>query len=185
MENKDNIAGVEFNPPAPNPRDALQEKLAAAQVAMAGPERVAKHEEDLKRETAKKQKLETEKRLAEINKQKEKFEVDWITLDDKRKEINLNLTPILTDEKTLEEEEAKVELEEARATAPGDKQLAENKRWAAQTKRHQLEEKKWTLQESLKQAEDKIAALTTQYQTLLDEEDKLKQQLIALEPLLG
>ncbi|MEK7505203.1 MAG: hypothetical protein AAB589_02900, partial [Patescibacteria group bacterium] len=68
---------------------------------------------------------------------------------------------------------------------PADKQLAENKRWATQTKRRAIEEKKWGFQTELTQVEGKIEVSTQKYRTLLDEEDGIKTRLDALKNILG
>ncbi len=186
MEKQTEVAGVEFNPPTATVSGAdINDKLAAAQAAMAGPERLAKQEEANKKDGARKEQSELEKKISLLDQQKSALELEWITLDDKRKELNTKLTPLLTDEKALEEEEAKNELEEARAAAPADKQLAENKRWATQTKRRAIEEKKWGFQTELTQVEGKIEVSTQKYRTLLDEEDGIKTRLDALKNILG
>ncbi|MEK7505183.1 MAG: hypothetical protein AAB589_02785, partial [Patescibacteria group bacterium] len=116
MEKQTEVAGVEFNPPTATVSGAdINDKLAAAQAAMAGPERLAKQEEANKKDGARKEQSELEKKISLLDQQKSALELEWITLDDKRKELNTKLTPLLTDEKALEEEEAKNELEEARA----------------------------------------------------------------------
>ncbi len=179
------VAGIEFNPPPVTGAAAIKEKVAAAQAAMAGPERVAKWEQEEKAKTAKVEQAELEKKLSQITSQKEKLELNWITLDDKRQTTSLKLKPLLEEEKKLEEEEAKLEMEEARASQPELKKAAEEKRWQAQGRRHTLEEQKWTLEADLTSAIKTIESETQKYRLLLAEEDTLKTRLAELERIIS
>ncbi|MBI2097815.1 MAG: hypothetical protein HYT46_02710 [Candidatus Vogelbacteria bacterium] len=163
-----------------NPADELEEKRRAAQLAMEGPEWTAKRErETLERQTAT-EKAKLEQALANLEKQKEALELDWIKLDDERKIIREKLAPILEREKQAEEAEAKLELDEAKAALVKDKQEVEKKRQTIQETRQAAEKEKWVLQEKIWQIESLIEANTVKYRARLDEEDEAKKQLAAL-----
>lgn len=180
-EKKGVVAGVEFNPPPPSAETAIKQRIADAQAAMAGPERVAQWEQEEKTKSAKAERGELEKKLRKIEEQKDKMELGWIAWDDKRRTLSTTLRPILDEEKKLEEEETKLELEEAKTVVPTEKKAVEEKRWQSQTKRRTLEEQKWKIEANLAEIEKGVGEETKKYQDLLNEEDALKSRLQEIE----
>lgn len=163
----------------PNAPDELTLKREEARVAMEGPERTAKRERDEQLKQMQTGQEELQKRLLGIRKEKERLELDWIELDNKRKAIRQVLNPLLDEEKKIETEEADLEAEEAKIGLPQDKRVVEEKRWQVQNHRKELEEKKWTEEDKLIKIEGAIAQNTARYRLLLDEEDQLQTKLDA------
>lgn len=172
-------------PPTPQPvvtkpTEPL-DKIEIARMAMEGPERTAKRKEEEHEEVVKGEIAVIDKRLAEILKEKEKLELAWVDLDDKRSAIKQTLDPIKEKEKAAEAEEAALEEEEARQPFPKEKRLAEEKRWPVQEKRHQIETEKWQVEQKMMTVEEKVAENTNAYQKFLDEEEELKTKKATLE----
>lgn len=155
----------------------LEQKRRAARQAMEGPEWTAKREHEEKEKKVSETRGQVEKRLKEAAQKKETLELEWVKADDRRKIINDQLAPILAREKQIEETESGLELEEAKAVNPQDKQVAEKKRQQTQTERQETERAKWEWQEKLWQLDKVIEVNTTKYRALLDEEDTAKKQL--------
>ena len=143
---------------------------------MEGPERTAKRREEEQERVLKGEMAVLDKRLSEITKEKEKLELKWVELDDKRTEIKKVLDPIKDKEKTVEAEELVLEEEEARQPFPKEKHTTEDKRWAVQEKRHQIEGEKWPLEQKILALDEQVAANTATYQKFLDEETELKNK---------
>lgn len=156
---------------------SIEDKLQAAKEAMEGPERTAKRAEEEKARSTSEQKGKFEKELAALAKEKEQLEIAWVTFDDQRKAIRLDLNPLLEKEKQIEEAEAKLETEEVTAVVPQTKQAVEKKRWLIQDQRKEVEKTKWGLQEKLWQMEAEIDKNTKHYRELLTQEDKLQEEL--------
>ncbi len=156
---------------------SIEDKIQAAKEAMEGPERTAKRLEEEKTRTVSEQKNKFEHELATLNKEKEKLELAWVTNDDVRKAIRLDLNPLLEKEKQIEEAEAKLETEEAASSLPQNKQAVEKKRWLIQDQRKEVEKSKWTFQEKLWQVEAEIDKNTKRYRDLLTQEDKIQEEL--------
>lgn len=156
---------------------SIAEKLEAARVAMEGPERAAERQLREKEEKAKMATAELEAQKAIIEKDKEKLELGWISLDNTRTALKKSLEPILAEEVTVEEEEKKCELEEEGAALPEQKQVAEKKRQGLEDKRKEIEQRKWVIQDKVKRIELEIEANTKQYQPLLDEEEKIIEEI--------
>lgn len=163
--------------PAVDEAANLEEKKEIARQAMEGAEWTAKRENEEKTKKTQAAMADLTKRLAEIHTEKEKLELEWISLDDTRRKIRKVLEPILVEEKKIEEEEANLELEEEKAAIPAEKQVVEKKRWAVQDKRKELEQKKWGDEDKMTKIEKTINENTTRYRQLLDEEDKLQTQI--------
>ena len=155
----------------------LSPKRAEAQAALAGSEWTAKQERETKSKTLKSENDTLVQKLAEIAKQKEKLELEWIELDNQRRGIRTILNPLLDEEKKIELEEAGIEAEEAKIGLAGDKQVVEKKRWTNQDKRKEVEKKKWSEEEKLTKIEAIIQANTTKYRALLDDEEKSEKRL--------
>ena|SRR3989344_3470878 len=159
---------------------SIEEKIQAAREAMEGPERTAKRAQEEKTQVMSSQKSKLNQDLAELNKEKEKLEIAWVTYDDQRKAVRLDLNPLLEKEKQIEEAEAKLETEEATAALPQNKQVVEKKRWLIQDQRQEVEKVKWGLQEKLWQMEAEIEKNTKRYRELLIQEDELQVKLKSL-----
>lgn len=152
----------------------INKKLDQARLAMEGLERTEKRLEEERKQTTQKEQEEIKSKLAELDKNKEVLELDWVKLDDQRQLIKNALKPILEAEKQAEDAEATIELEEAKTTTPQEKTVIEKKRWEAQDKRRQAEKEKWDLQAKLWKIEETIQINTKKYRELLDTEDKLR-----------
>lgn len=162
----------------------LEEKIRLAKLAMEGPERTAKREKGEKEKEIIAEKNKLQSRLAEIDKEKEKLEIAWIDMDQKRAGLKGVINPILEKEKLIETEEAKLEETEAHTLSERDKQAYEKKRAEIETKRQAVEKEKWSYEESLWKIEDEIKVNTTKYQTLLDEEEQLNNKIEDLDQQL-
>lgn len=152
---------------------AAEDRRRAAMLAMEGPERTARREEQEKTRQAREQKHEFEERLNQIAKQKEKLELGWIDLDEQRKKLKATLAPILEQEKQVQAEEVAAEEEEEKTGLPKEKHLVEEKRWVIQQKRKQIEDEKWKTEEKVVKLEEAIEANTNEYRSILDEEEKI------------
>jgi hypothetical protein len=160
--------------------ETINEKLESAKQAMEGPERTAKREREEKAEIAGEQISDLSQKKAELNKQKETFEINWVELDNQRTDLRSKLQPILDAETEAETEEEKIELEEKSSTIPVQKAEVEKKRQEIQEKRKGWEMQKWGLQEKLTRLEEAIAENTKKYQVLLAQEDTLDQEIDSL-----
>lgn len=171
--------------PAPKKELTIEERLEAARLAMEGPERSAGR---IKRQTEEKVNEETAELSEEkdvLDKKKEKLELAWIDLDAKRGVLKKDLDPILAEEEKIESEDKSAETAEEVAGLPAQKQAAEKTRQEKDVARKAVEEKKWVIQDKIAKLEGQIDENTKQYQTLLDEEEKiltkideLKNQLV-------
>ena len=159
------------------PNNILAEKIAAAQAALTGPERLQKKEQAEKIKGLNQEKAELENRQTQIQKEKEALEISWINFDDRRKNTRATLAPLLEQEKQVEDEEAKLELEEAKTVVPQERQALEKKRSLVQNRRQEIERQKWELEEAVWKVEAAIEANTKKYRGLLDEEDKIMARL--------
>lgn len=151
-----------------------------ARLAMEGEERTQKRERETKIKSIKTEREQISERLRAVLADKEKLELAWVELDNARKLIRKNLEPILAEEKSFETEESALEDEEAKIGLAKDKQVVEKKRWLAQDKRRAAEEKKWQEEDKLAKLDQTIEANTTNYRSLLDEEEKLETRLTEL-----
>lgn len=163
-----------------SPEDALETKRLEARTAMEGPEWTAKRERETRERQITSEKTRLEQLLANLDKQKETLELEWIKLDDQLQILREKLAPILEREKQAEEAEAKLELDEAKTVLAKDKQEIERKRQTIQETRQAAEKEKWVLQEKVWQIESVIEANIVKYRARLDEEDEAKKQLAAL-----
>ena len=171
--------------PKETPEALFERKREEARAAMEGPEWTEKRERSEREKQTLSERETLEHLTADITKQKDKLELDWIALDDQRKIIRETLAPILEREKVAEEEEARLELEEAKTGLPRPKQEIEKNRWAAQDKRRSAEQEKWGLQEKLFKLEQAIEVNTQKYRALLDQEDTAQTKLNAIQAQSG
>lgn len=162
-------------------KDSLKNQLEKARRAMEGPERTLKRERyeiENKVETEK-ERLENE--LAIINKDKERYEINWVVLDNKQTEFKKILTPIKEEEERIELEEDKLEGLEHTTSDIKERQEIEKKRWAIQDKRKEIEKEKWLLEDKILNIDSELKKNTTEYQKLLDREYAIKQKIDNLE----
>ncbi len=161
----------------PEEKSVLVDEEAArreqARRALEGKEWTNKREVEERAKTIQEQIAVAEKKLAELRQQKEKLELAWVDLDDRKKNIRLILNPLLDEEKKLEAEEVKLEAEEASIGVPESKHALEIKRWPIQEKRKEIEQKKWQEEEKIIAIDQIVESNTKAYRVLLAEEDKL------------
>ncbi len=166
--------------PAPSNTQTLEEKLQAAKLAMEGPQYTAKREARERDAVVKAKHEQIDARLAEIAQGKEKLETEWIELDEKRAVIKQALAPLLEEEKKSEDAEAALEEQERASVVTPERQQIEQRRYETELTRRKIEEGKWGLENEITQLEKQIEANTTQYRTLLDEEENLHAELSVL-----
>lgn len=167
-------------PTAEKSEPSLDEKLRAAKLAMEGPQYTAKREAREREETVKAKHEKIEARLAQIAGDKEKLEIQWIELDEKRSVIKQALTPLLEEERKAEDAEAALEEQERASVVAPERQQIEQRRYETELTRRKIEEGKWGLENEITQLEKQIEENTTQYRALLDEEENLHTELSTL-----
>ena len=162
------------------PEAIFERKRAEARKALEGPEWTEKRERSERDKASETERATLEQQLAGILKEKEKLEIDWVTLDDQRKIINQALAPIMERERATETEEARLEIEELKTGVAQAKQGIEQERWTIQDKRRSAEKEKWNLQEKLFKLEQAIEVNTQKYRVLLDQEGLAQARLNTL-----
>ncbi|PIR45419.1 MAG: hypothetical protein COV09_01495 [Candidatus Vogelbacteria bacterium CG10_big_fil_rev_8_21_14_0_10_50_13] len=180
----DDFAKAIMDAPPPVP-PTLEEKREEAKRELAGPELAAKMEHEAKVRALKAERATINSKLEEIAKQKEKHELDWIRLDEKRKQIKDNLKPITDKEAELETKEDQLEENEDQMPLPAERQKIEGERWQVASERHQAEEEKWQVENKLMDTDKKIDVDTKEYRAILNEEDKLGERLDQIETELA
>lgn len=168
------------DPTAPAAEPSLDEKLRAAKLAMEGPQYTAKREAREHDEVLKAKHEQIDARLAEIAKEKEKLEIQWIELDEQRSAIKQALAPLLEEEQKAEEAETALEEQERTSVVAGERQQIEQRRYEVQATRRKIEEGKWGLENEIGKFDTQIEANTAQYRVFLDEEEKLHAELSTL-----
>jgi len=168
-----------------SPEALFERKRQEARKAMEGHVWTEKRERSERDQQSSSEKEILDKLLVDLATKKEKLELDWITLDDQRKIIGTALAPILEQEKVVENEEARLEIDEVKTIASEAKQGIEKERWSAQEKRRQAEQEKWGWQEKLFKIEQAIENNTQKYRLLLDEGEVAQAKLNALKALSG
>jgi chromosome segregation ATPase len=163
------------------PAAPVADPREAARRALEGEERTAKRESAERQQQIQGELSTVNKALADLRRQKEELELAWIDLDGKKKAIRANLNPMLEREKQLEEEEAKLEAEEASTGVPASRHEIEQKRWPLQAERKEIEQKKWVEEEKIIELDRTIEVNTVKYRQLLEEEDKLTAKLKQLQ----
>lgn len=183
IDSKESNIETPVNPvvePTPAEKE-LAEKLERAKLAMEGPTRTAireerEHELDVKSKLAA-----IDFKLAEIAKQKESLEINWIKLDENRTGLRKMIDPIVERETKLEVDESQLEEQEKNTVGERERTVIEQKRWAIQEERHKAEEEKWVYDNRLFKIEDQIKDNTAAYQKILDEETALLNEREAVE----
>ncbi len=148
---------------------------------MEGPEYAARREERERSEELHKKREVAERRLESIKEEKEKLELAWIALDEKRVRARQTLMPLLEEEKKIEAEETALEEKERINVVAEERQVIEKERYEVQKRRRAAEEKKWQSEEALTDIEEEVDIHTKAYQKLLDEEEDLYSNLESLD----
>jgi len=164
---------------------SLAERREEAAIAMQGPELAAKREAEARHRALKAERATIKDRLVELAKKKEKQELEWIKLDERRQHIKQILTPIIEQETKIETEETKLEEEQRQIGLPKERRAVEEKLWQIEDTRRQVEKEKWLIEEKLLSTESEIDADTKIYRALLDEEDALLTRLDQIEKELA
>lgn len=169
----------------PTKPKTLEDKKHDAQVAMQGPELTAKREVESHRRALKAEVVTIKDRLEALGKEKEKYELRWVSLDEKRAKIKEELNPIVEQESKVEMQEDELEKQEDNIALPKERRVVEEKRWQVDDERRKIEKDKWAKEEKLLEAEAQIEADTKAYRALLDEEDTLLSRLEKIEDELN
>lgn len=172
----DDFTQAMMSAPPPEP-PTLEEKLATAKQALAGPELSAKMEHEAKIRALKAERATINTKLENLAQQKEKYELDWVRLDEKKNQIKAALKPLTDKEAELEAKENQLEDKESQMPLPAERQKVEAERWQVASERHQTEEAKWQVENKLLEADKKIDVDTKEYRALLTEEDQLRERL--------
>lgn len=147
---------------------------------MEGPERHARREHAEKIASLTSEITTVSNRLDAIAAEKERLELAWVDLSEKLEHVKKNLAPITAEEKAIETEEGTLEESEARTPNPADRRGIEEKRWHIEQKRHDVEAKKWIEEADLLAIQATVDSNTKTYQSLLDEEEALRNKLAEL-----
>lgn len=175
-EELDDFTKALITPPEIKPL-TLEEKQAAARVALQGPDITKQREAEAKRRGLEAEMATINNRLAEIAKEKERYELNWVSLDDRRTGIKESLKPLTEQETTLETKEDELEQKEDVAIDPKEKQKIETERWQVATERHKVEETRWGIDGKLSEIDAKVDSDTKAYRALLAEEDSLNERV--------
>ncbi len=165
----------------PNKKAPFKDRLETARLAMEGPERTVKREEDETEKRVEDEKEKLEKDLALIGHHKEKLEINWVVLDTKQSEFKTLLAPLKQEEEAIELEEDQLEGEEHTTSDIAARQEIEKKRWTTQDKRKDLEKRKWEIENKILVIEADLKKNTEQYQKFLDEEEIINKKIETLE----
>ncbi len=116
-------------------------------------------------------------RIAEIAKLKESIEMNWIVLNEKKKEVEKSLAPVLSHERELEEKKHNLETKEASASGPAARHQIESERWEIERERRKVEEERWKLEREIETTKRPMRELGAKYQKLLEEEERITEEL--------
>ena len=106
-------------------------------------------------------------------------------LAEKKKGNERELSLILGDEKTVEEEIKITEEKEKLISSLKEQKEIEKKRWEAEEERRKLEQERWSWEEEKSKLDLQIRELTLNYQKLVRREERLRMRLKEIEGLLG
>jgi len=165
--------------------EKLKRKLEAI-LAMEG------EEGRLKRERAEKEKMESDmvskldsekaeinKKLSEISKKKEEYELKWVDITDKKGSIKQILDPIIESETNLEKNEQSKNQEEHATEDVRQRQALEKERQEISQQREKTEKDKWLIEDKILELDETSEKNKKEYQLLIDEEysllDKVKE----------
>lgn len=95
---------------------------------------------------------------------------------DKKEQLQKDLTPILDEEKEIEEKKSKIEEKEKKAISPEKKREAEQERWKIEEERKKIEAQKWKVGEKIEEVEKKIKKIELKFQKILKDEEELTKR---------
>ena len=121
-------------------------------------------------------------RIAEIEKLKESIEMNWIVLNEKKKQVEALLAPVLSRERELEEKKRGIEMKEASADGPAARHQIENERWEIERERRKAEEERWKFEKEIEVTARPMRELGAKYQKLLEEEERSAEELRTTPP---
>ena len=127
--------------------------------------------------------------LAQVSKQKEYLELEWVKYNNQKQPLEQQLEPIVAEERATEAEERKVEQDEAVAQSTPNTQVAqiqevEARRWATQERRHRAEEQKWAFAKQIETLATSMDSLGVEYRNILAQEDEVKKKISGAEAAL-
>ncbi len=162
-------------------REDLAIRLERARLSMEGPERTLRRERSETEDKVETERKKLEDKLGLLNKGKEKYEINWVVLDNKQSELKKLLDPIKVEEDKIELEEERLESQEHTTSDVLERQNIEKKRWAIQDQRKEIEKQKWSLEDKILVTVKELEKNTIEYQKLLDEEEGTRRKIDNLE----
>ena len=163
------------------PREDLASRLERARLSMEGPERTLRRERSETEDKVETERKKLEDQLSSIAKDKEKYEINWVVLDNKQSELKKLLDPIKNEEEKIELEEERLESQEHTTSDVLERQNIEKKRWAIQDQRKEIEKQKWSLEDKILVTSKELEKNTLEYQKLLDDEESIRRKIDNLE----
>jgi len=163
------------------PREDLASRLERARLSMEGPERTLRRERSETEDKVETERKKLEDQLSSIAKDKEKYEINWVVLDNKQSELKKLLDPIKNEEEKIELEEERLESQEHTTSDVLERQNIEKKRWAIQDQRRETEKQKWSLEDKILVTSKELEKNTLEYQKLLDDEESIRRKIDNLE----
>ena len=148
---------------------------------MEGPERTLRRERSETEDKVETERKKLEDQLSTIAKDKEKYEINWVVLDNKQSELKKLLDPIKNEEEKIELEEERLESQEHTTSDVLERQNIEKKRWAIQDQRKEIEKQKWSLEDKILVTSKELEKNTLEYQKLLDDEESIRRKIDNLE----
>jgi len=149
-------------------------------------ERLSKNIQLVKNQIAKlkreKTKIIMAPRLAQISKEKESLEMDWVYLNDTRTKITNKLKPLLSNEEEIEGRRKLIEEAEHKAVLPEDVHKYEVARWQLEEEKRQVETQRWKIDEEVTKIAPGIEVLKTKYRALLTEEQSIFDKMSDVSP---
>jgi len=130
--------------------------------------------EEINKEVEKK---EIQQKLIGISRIKEKFELDWISLTDKKATLDESIKTSLEREGGLVNEKKVLEEKERTTLSTQERREIEQKRWGVEDARKTIEEKRWGLEKELDEINQNIEILKPKYQAALAEEEAMQKKL--------
>jgi len=116
-------------------------------------------------------------KLKEISKIKEKFELEWISLSDKKESIKESIKTVIAEEGGIESNKKALDEKERTVASTQERREIEQKRWGVEEERKKTEEKRWVLEKELDEVNQNIETLKPKYQTALAQEEEVQKKL--------
>lgn len=127
----------------------------------------------------KEEKLFLGQRLLDLADSKEKMELEWVVINEKKRRVDEKLKPFLQKESGLQKDKDMAEKKEGATLAPKEKHDAEELRWRIDRELRFLQEGKWELEVEQEEHMLALSDLKKKYRAALAEEKRLDQ--VALE----